>query len=359
MEDGSRARLPSSPFPGPRPTAPGPRLLAMRLVFLGTPAFAVPSLERVHAAGHRVLAVLTQPDRPRGRGQRAAASPVKEAALRLGIPVHQPERVRRPEALELLRAFAPDAMVVVGYGQIIPQAAIDIPPLGIINVHASLLPKYRGAAPVQWAVANGETRTGVTTMRIDAGLDTGDMLLARETEIGPEENAVDLGARLAEMGADLLVETLAGLEAGSITPRKQDPALATYAPLLKKEDGLIDWSSDAQAIHNRVRGLQPWPGAYTSFRGQVLHIWRSRPVGQTSRSAASLQPSLDAGQRPHSETGPRPGDFAGLRPPVVNCGAGALELVEVQMEGRRRMSGADFVNGQRLTANDYLGDRDN
>jgi methionyl-tRNA formyltransferase len=307
----------------------------MRLVFLGTPAFAVPSLERLCAAGYQVVAVLTQPDRPRGRGQHTAASPVKEAALRLGLPVHQPERVRRPESQELLRSFAPDAMAVVGYGQIIPQAVIDIPPLGIINVHGSLLPKYRGAAPVQWAVANGETRTGVTTMRIDAGLDTGDMLLTRETEIGPEETAVELGARLAEMGADLLVETLAGLAAGSIQPRKQDPALATYAPLLKKEDGLIDWRADAESIHNRARGLQPWPGGYTSFRGQKLHIWRSRPV---------------------SGAGPRPGSIAGSKPPVVMCGAGALELLEVQLEGRRRISGAEFMNGQRVTDNDYLGE---
>jgi methionyl-tRNA formyltransferase len=173
-------------------------------------------------------------------------------------------------------------------------------------------------------------------MRIDAGLDTGDMLLARETEIGPEETAVELGARLAEMGADLLVETLAGIEAGRISPRKQDPELATYAPLLKKEDGLIDWRGDAAAIHNRARGLQPWPGAYTSFRGQKLHVWRARPV---------------------AGAGAQSGDFVGLKPPVVSCGTGALELVEVQLEGRRRMSGADFANGQRLALSDYLGDR--
>ena len=194
----------------------------MRLVFLGTPAFAVPTLERTVAAGHEVAEVVTQPDRPRGRGRQLAASPVKEAALRLGIPVYQPERVRRPEAVEHLRALAPDAMVIVGYGQIIPQSVIDLAPLGIINVHASLLPKYRGAGPIQWAIANGETRTGVTTMRIDAGLDTGEMLLKAETEIGPEENAVELGLRLAEMGAGLLVRTLEGLADGSIVGEKQD-----------------------------------------------------------------------------------------------------------------------------------------
>ena len=300
----------------------------MRLVFCGTPAFAVPTLERVVAVGNEVLAVITQPDRPRGRGQHAAAPPVKEAALRLGLRVEQPEKVRRPEAVELLRTLAPDAMVVVGYGQIIPQAVIDLAPLGIINVHASLLPKYRGAGPIQWAIIRGETRTGVTTMRIDAGLDTGDILLKRETEIGAEENAVDLGRRLAVMGADLLVETLAGIAAGAIVPEKQDSSRATYAPLLRKEDGLIDWALPAGEIHNRVRGLQPWPVAYTRFRGQTLHIWKSR-VSEADR--------------------------ASVRPLVVKCGAGALELLELQLEGRKRVSAADFANGQRLTENEISG----
>ncbi len=307
----------------------------MRLIFLGTPLFAVPTLESIVKAGHQVLAVVTQPDRPSGRGQHAAAPPVKEAAVRLGLPVFQPERVRRPEAVEHLRALSADAMIVVGYGQIIPQSVIDQAPRGIINVHASLLPKYRGAGPIQWAILNGETRTGVTTMQIDAGLDTGDMLLKAETEIGAEENAVELGLRLAEMGADLLVKTLEGLERGTITPQKQDPAEASYAPLLKKEDGLIDWSQPAVSIHNRVRGLQPWPGASTSFRGQTLHIWKSR-----------------AGEI----VGPAGGRFVKLKPPTVACGVGSLELVEVQLEGRKRMAAADFVNGQRLTENDWLGE---
>src|SRR5579871_4894206 len=244
----------------------------MRLIFLGTPALAVPTLERIVEAGHEVLSVVTQPDRPRGRGQHAAPPPVKEAALRLGLPVYQPERVRRPEAVEFLREQRADAMVVVGYGQIIPQNVIDLAPLGIINVHGSLLPKYRGAGPIQWAILNGETRTGVTTMRIDAGLDTGEMLLKAETEIGPDETAVELGRRLASMGADLLVRTLAQIE--MVVPEKQDPTQATYAPILKKEDGLINWNQSAQAIHNRIRGLQPWPGGYTTFRGQTLNIWK-------------------------------------------------------------------------------------
>jgi methionyl-tRNA formyltransferase len=311
----------------------------MRLVFLGTPAFAVPTLERIVAAGHDVAAVVTQPDRPRGRGQRAAAPPVKETAERLGLPVYQPERVRRPEAVEYLRGLALDAMVVVGYGQIIPQAVIDLAPLGIINVHASLLPKYRGAGPVQWAIINGETRTGVTSMRIDAGLDTGDMLLKAETEIGPDETAVELGGRLAVMGADLLVETLAGLARGTILPEKQDHAQASYAPLLKKEDGAIDWAQPAAAIHNRVRGLQPWPGAFTRFRGQALHVWRSRTTEQRTTA-------------PH-------GRVVSARPLVVAAGGGGVELVEVQLEGRKRMLAADFVNGQRVVENELLGEISN
>jgi methionyl-tRNA formyltransferase len=308
----------------------------MRLVFLGTPAFAVPTLERVVEAGHEVLAVVTQPDRPRGRGQTSAPPPVKQAALRLGLPVYQPERVRRPEAVEFLRELSADCMVVVGYGQIIPQSVIDLAPLGIINVHGSLLPRYRGAGPIQWAILNGETRTGVTTMRIDAGLDTGDILLKAETEIGADENAIELGGRLAAMGADLLARTLEGLSAGTIVPEKQDAAQATWAPLLKKQDGLIDWTRDAAAVHNQVRGLQPWPGAYTTFRGQSLHVWKSRlehaappyGPGTTHRIANRL---------------------------LVACGSGWLELLEVQMEGRKRLAAADFANGQRLADNEILG----
>src|SRR5580658_9338540 len=258
----------------------------MRVVFLGTPSFAVPTLEALVAARHDVICVVTQPDRPCGRGRQLAASPVKDAALRSGLTVYQPERIRRPDAIAVLAGLRPDAMVVVGYGQIIPQPAIDIPPYGIINVHASLLPKYRGAGPVQWAIANGETRSGVTTMRIDAGLDTGDMLLKTETEIAPEETAVELGARLATMGAGLLIETLADID--TIVPQEQDSAQATYAPLLKKEDGLVDWRQPAQAIHNRVRGFQPWPGAYPFSRPAIAHLeiarsaWRARRAGPAS-----------------------------------------------------------------------------
>jgi methionyl-tRNA formyltransferase len=307
----------------------------MRAVFLGTPAFAVPTLERMAGAGHEVTMVVTQPDRPRGRGQQPAASPVKTAAVRLGIPVFQPERIRRPEAVEQLRAERAEVMVIVGYGQIIPQSIIDLPPHGIINVHGSLLPKYRGAGPIQWAILHGETRTGVTTMRIDAGLDTGDMLLKSETEIGPEETSIELGSRLAGIGADLLVETLEGLARGVIAPEKQNDAEATHAPLLKKEDGRIDWSQPALSIHNRVRGLQPWPGAFTVFREQPLHVWRTRTAS--------------------GSTAPSPGRILNLRPLLVGAGDGALEILEVQLEGRKRMPAADFVNGQRVAVEEVLG----
>jgi methionyl-tRNA formyltransferase len=302
----------------------------MRLVFLGTPSFAVPTLQAV-ARIHEIVTVVTQPDRPKGRGHEFAASAVKQAAL--GLPVYQPERIKRPEAQAHLASLKPEIMVVVGYGQIIPQPVIDIAPRGIVNVHASLLPKYRGAAPIQWAIINGDARTGVTTIQINAGLDTGDILLARETEIGPEETALELGDRLAVMGAELLVETLDGLSRGVIRPRKQDDAQASLAPILKKEDGDIDWKQPAAAIHNRVRGLVPWPGAYTRFRGQLLHIWRARlaPEGIP----------------------PAPGR-------VLVCGDGRmLELLEVQLEGRKRMSAEAFANGQRLSKNDVLGEQPN
>jgi methionyl-tRNA formyltransferase len=305
----------------------------MDLIFLGTPAFAVPTLERMVDAGHRVVAVFTQPDRPKGRGGQLNASPVKEAALRLGLPVYQPERIRRPEVVEQLKQMNPDAMVVVGYGQIIPQAIIDIAPRGIINVHASLLPKYRGAAPIQWAVANGETRTGVTTMRIDAGLDTGDMLLKWETQIGAEEDALELGRRLSAAGADLLVQTLRENPA----PVKQDAAEATLAPILKKEDGEIDWNWTASKIFNRSRGFLPWPGAYSYFRGQMFHIWKSRVTSDALQGTPGLMSAIE-------------------KRLLIACGERTeLELIEVQVEGRKRMSAAAFMNGHHLKDDEMLG----
>ena len=308
----------------------------MRTVFLGTPAFAVPTLERMLAAGHSIELVVTQPDRPKGRGNSIAMSPVKEAALRHGLEVFQPERIRRPEGVDKLRAIAPEIMVIVGYGQIIPQSILDIAPRGILNVHASLLPKYRGAAPIQWAIANGESVTGVTIMQIDAGLDTGDMLRKAEMPIGENETAIELSPRLAEVGADLLVATLADLD--SLTPEKQDNNLATMAPILKKEDGAIDWRRPAREIHNRIRGLQPWPGAFTSFRGAALHVWSSRFIGRTTSAAPG---TLDFEQRRL----------------YAACGDGLfLELREVQAEGRKRLPADVFANGARLAAGELLGE---
>lgn len=303
----------------------------MRLIFLGTPEFAAPALERTAAAGHEVLTVVTQPDRPKGRGRHNAMPPVKETALRLGLSVYQPERVRRLEVVEQLRKMAPEAMVVVGYGQILPQAILDIPPLGIINVHASLLPKYRGAAPIRWAIARGETRTGVTTMRIDAGLDTGNMLLKWETAIGDEETAAELSERLAVAGADLLVRTLADLP--SIRPEPQDALQASYAPILKKEDGHIDWHLSSQEILNRVRGFQPWPGCYSFRAGHRFHVWKAAPA------AIDLRPGeiRSDGQRMY-----------------MGCGNGSIEFIEVQLEGKRRMTAADFLNGNTIQTGEFL-----
>ena len=295
----------------------------VRLVFLGTPEFAVPSLERVAGSGHQVAAVFTQPDRPKGRGQKAAMPPVKQAALRLGLPVHQPERIRVPEIVEQLHAMKPEVMVVVGYGQIIPRAILDIPPHGIINVHASLLPEYRGAAPVQWAIARGESHTGVTTMRINQGLDTGDMLLKWETAIGANETAVELGRRLAEAGAELLVRTLSDLP--GIEPEPQQEAQASYAPILKKEDGHIDWSMPAAGILNRIRGFQPWPGCFTFLDQHRLHVWKARPAPGAAPDSGVVQLKD--------------------RRLLAGCRDAAIEFLEVQLEGKKRMPTPEFLNG--------------
>jgi methionyl-tRNA formyltransferase len=250
----------------------------MHLVFCGTPRFAVPTLERLVEGGHSVPLVVTQPDRPRGRGMDVAVSPVKDAATRLGIAVLQPDTIKNnAEFRSQLAALAPDAIIVVGYGRIIPQWMIDLPRLGNLNLHASLLPKYRGAAPIQWAIANGESVTGVTTMRIDAGLDTGDILMQRETPIGLEDTAETLGPKLASIGADLMVETLRGLETGHVGPTPQDHAQATLAPILKKEDGRMDFTRSATDLFNRLRGFLPWPGAFTTFKGKALQVHRAQP----------------------------------------------------------------------------------
>jgi len=316
----------------------------MILVFSGTPRFAIPTLQKLVEAGHSVPLVVTQPDRPRGRGMEVAVSPVKDAAMRLGIPVVQPGSIKNNgEFRSQLAAIAPDAIVVVGYGRIIPQWMIDLPRLGNLNLHASLLPKYRGAAPIQWAIANGESITGVTTMRIDAGLDTGDILMQREIAIGPEDTAETLGPKLASIGADLMVETLRGLESGQVRPTPQDHSQATLAPILRKEDGRMDFERTANDLLNRLRGFQPWPGAFTIFKGKTLQVHRAQPWQHTVTLT--------------------PGELAveGTRL-LVGCGKGndndtntALELVEIQLEGKRRMTAAEFINGYRPNSGDRLG----
>jgi len=309
----------------------------MDLVFCGTPQFAAPTLEKLVAAGFRVKLVVTQPDRPSGRGMEPAGSPVKRRALALGLPVTQPEKIRDDEFRAQLEKVAPEAILVVGYGRIIPQWMIDLPKLGNLNLHASLLPKYRGAAPIQWAIARGETITGVTTMRIDAGLDTGDILLQMEERIMPEDTALTLTPRLAQTGAELMIATLDGLKNGAITPRPQDNSQATLAPILTREDGLMDFSRTAVDTWNRIRGFQPWPGAFTHFRGKTLHL--HAVVSAAGRADIS------------------PGHFAieDQRLLLGFAHGTALEIQELQPEGKKRMSSLDFINGYRPRGDEALG----
>ena len=310
--------------------------MSLDLLFCGTPPFAVPTLEKIVEDGHRVHLVVTQPDRPKGRGLESVASPVKQTALRLNLPITQPDRIKTNEEFRAqLTAINPDAIIVVGYGRIIPQWMLDLPRLGNINLHASLLPKYRGAAPIQWAIANGETVTGNTTMRIDAGLDTGNILLQKELAIAPADTSETLAPRLAVMGADLMLETLCGLQAGKITPRAQENTHATLAPILKKEDGQIDFSRTAREIFNRMRGFQPWPGAHTRFRGKNLQILRAHPSGD-NLPPGELRTKDDR--------------------LFVGCGQGtSLELIELQLEGKKRTPARDFMHGYRLQLGEQLG----
>jgi methionyl-tRNA formyltransferase len=302
----------------------------MRIVFLGSGSFAIPSLEALLQAGHDVAAVVTQPDREKGRGRALSPPPLKPVALSHGLEVVQPRRIKAPEALETLRGFRPEVQVVVAYGQILPRAAIDVAPRGTVNVHGSVLPRYRGAAPVQWAIVNGETETGVTTMLIDEGMDTGPVLLTRTTAIAGDETAPALEARLARMGADLLLETLAGLKEGTVQPVPQDASRATYAPLIRKEDGRLDWTQPAASIERRVRGFQPWPGAMTTLAGRELKVVKARVEGGGAGEPGTV---VEIGHR-------------GV---VVACGGGTmLRLLEVQPESRRPMPAAAFAAGARL-----------
>jgi methionyl-tRNA formyltransferase len=323
----------------------------LRVVFCGTPQFAVPALKKLLSLPEfELLGVFTQPDRPKGRGGEVSFSPVKEVGLAAGIPVHQPEKIRAPEIEQQLRELAPDVIVIIAYGQIIPGRLLPIPRLGWINLHASLLPKYRGAAPIHWAIANGETVTGNTTMRIDAGMDTGEMLLQQELAIGADETAPELSERLSEAGAGLMIETLRGLEAGTLISRAQDGSLASYAPILKREDGRIDWGKTALEIYNRMRGFAPWPGAYTTFRGQMCHTW-GKPV--TERTASEDGPYKDG-------VSSLPGTLLAYGGKLlVACGAATvMELTYVKVEGRKRISATEFANGARLQVGERFGEAD-
>jgi len=308
---------------------------------MGTPEFALASLARLIEDGHEIGAVFTQPDKPSGRGVKVQPPPVKTFALEHNLAVHQPARIKMNEDVRaVFTGLAPDACVVAAYGKILPEWMLAIPRLGCINVHASLLPKYRGAAPVNWAIARGESETGVTIMRMEAGLDTGPMFAKRATAIGPEEAAPELLARLAGLGADLLSETLPRIADGSLTPEAQDDSRATFAPILKREDGLIDWQSPAREIVNRVRAFQPWPGTYTIFRGGKLILWRAR---EAEGGSPVIAPATIIGT-----------DKAGF---TVACGDGsALYVEELQIEGKRRTPARDFLNGTRLSTGDPVAD---
>lgn len=311
----------------------------MNLIFCGTPQFAVPALEKLLAENFTMDLVITNPDEPSGRGYEPKSPPVKQVAERAGLKVFQPASLKDPATKAFLSNFHPEVMVVVAYGHILPSWMIDLPRLGCVNLHASLLPKYRGAAPVQWTLIHGERTTGVTTMKIDAGLDTGDILLQREVEIRDGDTTETLSERLSLVGAELLLETLRGLERGEITPRPQDHQRATLAPILKKKDGRVDWTLAADDIARRVRGLRPWPGAYTSFRGKNLHLW-------TASAAFTPAPAqLDPGT-----TVTREGKLW-----VVCRDRKLLEVTELQLEGRMRVSARDFLNGARLAPGERLG----
>ena len=302
----------------------------MRLLFMGTPSFAVPTLEKLLSSRHGVSGVFTQPDRPSGRGRRITPCPIKQVALHRGLPVYQPERLASEEWRVLVETTA-DALVVVAYGKILPPWLFTLPPFGAVNVHASLLPRYRGAAPIPWAIVRGETRTGVTTMRIDRGMDTGDLLLQKAVAIGPEETSVQLQDRLAVMGADLLVDTLDRLEAGQVRPRPQNPQLVSHAPMLKKSDGEIDWNQSSRQIFNRVRAFNPWPGAFTCRGRSLLRILKARPVTPLlQQQAAGSLWRWDSTRA------------------LVACGKGWLELLEVQPENHKPIAASDFLNGLRL-----------
>lgn len=310
----------------------------MRIVFMGTPDFAVPCLEALVQAGHEVIAAVTQTDKPKGRGGQMTFPPVKETALKYNIPVYQPKRARDEEFLQTIRELEPDVGIVVAYGKLLPQALLDIPKHGCINVHASLLPKYRGAAPIQWAVIDGEEKSGVTTMQMDAGLDTGDMLVVREITLDPKETGGSLFDKLSALGAEALLETLEQVQAGTLQPVKQGETTTAYASMLDKKMGLIDFAKSAVEIERLIRGLNPWPSAYTYLDGKTLKIWEADVLEQDVK-------------------GTQPGEVLGVQKDcfLIACGAGVLAVKELQLEGKKRMNAGDFLRGYNLEAGKLLG----
>lgn len=310
----------------------------MNIVFMGTPDFALTSLDKLIKKGYIISTVISQPDRPKGRGKKVQPPPVKERALQAGINVQQPERVKDPEFIEALKNLRPDIIIVVAYGQILPEEIIKLPGLGCINVHASLLPKYRGAAPINWCIINGEKKTGVTTMYMDRGMDTGDILMQRETEIKDDETAGQLHDRLALLGAELLIETLGGIERGSVARRAQDHSEATYAPQLNRETGRVDWNNEAQSIYNLVRGTNPRPGCYTQYRQQRMKLWGARVLDRNSTGTPGEITEVSA---------------EGL---AVQTGRGTLLLTEIQMPSSRRMTVDEYLRGNLMETGYVLGE---
>jgi methionyl-tRNA formyltransferase len=319
-----------------------PERRPLRIVFCGTPDFAVPSLLQLNSQpDFQIVTVVTQPDRPKGRGQATGESPIKSVARDIAVPLWQPARIRAPGNEQRLLELAPDAIVIIAYGQIIPASLLGIPRLGWINLHASLLPKYRGAAPIHWAIAHGETKTGVTTMRIDAGMDTGEILLERETPIGPTENAVELAKRLSELGAPLISETLLELDGGRIRPRPQNHEQASYAPMLRREDGRISWHLPATEIYDRMRGFAPWPGAFTGFRGKTCHLSGVPVSNHADEKSARTEPGTLCWDG---------------RELLVCCGGRSwLQIRSVKLEGRKEISAQDFANGAHLVPGERFG----
>ncbi|HRC80828.1 MAG TPA: methionyl-tRNA formyltransferase [Sedimentibacter sp.] len=302
----------------------------MNIIFMGTPAFAVPSLERLHESRHKVVLVVTQPDKPSGRGKKLKKSEVKEKAEELGLEIFQPDKIKKEENIEVLKSYKPDAIVVVAYGQILSKDILNLPRLGCINVHASLLPKLRGAAPINWAIINGETKTGITTMLMDEGLDTGDMLLKTEVEIDENMNVGDLHDILMHKGADLLLETLEKLEKNELSPQKQDDSLSSYAPMINKEDRKIKWKLTAKDIHNLIRGLSPWPTAYFTMDEDIVKVYKASYINDDS----DYQPGYVIKAN-------KEGIF-------VKAGEGAVILKEIQMPGKNKMPVEAFLRGNKF-----------